>query len=189
MDAVPYRIPHRRLKQYSNRPGAQAPRALIHPGLAMNDALDRSLPDPDAPSSMPESVASEEQSPDSGSPHENPADTPSGGDEDRAADPEADCSHLPEAYRDAFRRLHRRVERAADTIDRLQAENERLRKNVQELSERPVVPDDKAVLTLDDDPEALRSRVSRFIDAIDEYLEATSPEEDAEDEESSDTAD
>ncbi|MFP4227810.1 MAG: cell division protein ZapB [Salinivenus sp.] len=154
----------------------------------MNDALDRSLPDPDRPPSMPESTSSEEASSDPGVSNENRTALASETDVDPAKAPEYDLSHLPEAYRDAFRRLHRQVERAADTIDRLRAENERLREKNQELEARPVLPDDKAVLTLDDDPEALRSRISEFIDAIDDYLEATDPEDTTEEDAHSEVA-
>ena len=75
-----------------------------------------------------------------------------------------------------MRRLHRRVQQARETIEKLRAENEQLRAQIQKLNERPVVPDDKTVLALDDEPEALRGRIDDFIDAIDAYLEATATE-------------
>jgi len=87
--------------------------------------------------------------------------------------------HLPDTHRAAVQRLHRRVEEAVETIQRLRAENERLRQRVQELESRPAFPEDKAVLALDDDPEAVRERITDFIDVIDDYLEATAPDDGA----------
>lgn len=140
----------------------------------MNDALDRSLPDSDLPTSVPDAVASSDPSSDGRA---------SAPDETTDAETDAsDLADLPEVYRDALRRLRDRITEAADTIAQLRAENEQLRERIQELEKRPVLPDDKAVLTLDDDPEALRSRVTDFIDAIDAYLDATAPEEEAENE-------
>jgi 5'-deoxynucleotidase YfbR-like HD superfamily hydrolase len=82
-----------------------------------------------------------------------------------------DLSHLPPEHRDVVRRLHRRVAEAVETIRRLRAENERLRRRVEELEAGPDLPEDETVLALEDDPEALRGRITRFIDAIDTYLE------------------
>jgi hypothetical protein len=62
-----------------------------------------------------------------------------------------------------------------DTIERLRAENERLRRRVEELEAGPDLPDDETHLSLDDDPEALRERITDFIDAIDAYLERPTP--------------
>ena len=87
-------------------------------------------------------------------------------------DSAVDLSHLPEEHRDVVRRLHRQVKRATATIDELQAENERLRRRVEELEAQPAVPEDETVLTFDDDPEALRTRITQFIDAIDTYLDS-----------------
>jgi len=92
---------------------------------------------------------------------------------------------VPDAHRDVLRRLTRRVEAAVETIERLRAENERLRRRVEELEAGPDLPEDETLLTLDDDPEALRDRITQFIDAIDAYLDrpaAGSPDaEDASD--------
>ncbi len=71
--------------------------------------------------------------------------------------------------RPALKRLQRQVRRAAEEIDRLQAENRRLRQRVQKLEQRPDVGEDDAFITLDD-PEALRTQIEGFIDAIDAYL-------------------
>jgi FtsZ-binding cell division protein ZapB len=143
----------------------------------MNDALDRSLPPVDPASSVPDSAAPDEEAP-TGAPADE--DESQEGEDPRRMDDDLDPSEYPAAYRDTMRRLHRRVAQAVDTIEELRAENERLRERIEQLEERPVLPDDKAVLTLDDDPEALRSRVTDFIDAIDAYLEATAPDEEAE---------
>ena len=154
-------------------------------GLAMNDALDRSLPSPDSVSSVPESASADgetsgDKSSDEGRSQEEAAQDPAG---------EApDLSHLPEAYREPMRRLHRRVQQARETIEKLRAENEQLRAQIQKLNERPVVPDDKTVLALDDEPEALRGRIDDFIDAIDAYLEATAMEEHEEEDDDSSPA-
>ena len=83
-------------------------------------------------------------------------------------------SALPADHRYVVERLTRRVERAAETIRRLRAENERLRRRVEELEAGPDVPEDETLLTIDDDPEALRERITQFIDAIDDYLERSS---------------
>ncbi len=91
-----------------------------------------------------------------------------------------DLSHLPAEHREAMQRLHRRVEEAAETIERLRAENRQLRERVDELEARPTFPEAETVLTLDDDPEELRDQITEFIDAIDTYLEAgPSDDEDA----------
>lgn len=91
-------------------------------------------------------------------------------------DEEDDLSPLPPAHQDVVRRLRAKVERATALLERLQDENERLRKRVQKLEKRPDVPGDKTVLALDDDPEALRDRISTFIEAIDTYLDDGAPE-------------
>ena len=84
-------------------------------------------------------------------------------------------AHLPTEHRDAMRRLSRRVRQAVDTIERLRAENERLRRRVEELEAGPDLPDDETHLSLDDDPDALRERITDFIDAIDACLERPTP--------------
>lgn len=97
-----------------------------------------------------------------------------------------DLSRLPDEHRDAVRRLHRQVKRAAATIEHLRGENERLRRRVEELEAQPAFPEDETVLTFDEDPETLQTRITQFIDAIDTYLDtvpsqsiAPSAEEDA----------
>jgi hypothetical protein len=83
---------------------------------------------------------------------------------------------LPEAQQDLLRRLFEQVDAAADTIERLRAENRRLRERVAMLEQRPEVPDDQTMVLLDDDPNTLRSQVDRFIGAIDAYLDGDEAE-------------
>jgi chromatin segregation and condensation protein Rec8/ScpA/Scc1 (kleisin family) len=118
-----------------------------------------SLPESDPASPLPASVSPEDEESD------------------------VDLSHLPDEHRGAIRRLRRQVERAAATIEHLRAENERLRQRVEELEAQPAFPEDETVLTFDDDPETLQTRITQFIDAIDTYLE-TVPSEPPADEES-----
>ena len=104
-------------------------------------------------------------------PHSDPA--PPVPDSIRPTDsaPGEELTHLPPEYRAAVRRLQVQVERATTALNRLQAENERLRRRVDELEQRPVLQPDTTSLVLDEDPETLRDRISTFIDAIDTYLE------------------
>lgn len=88
-----------------------------------------------------------------------------------------DLTHLPPEYRAAVRRLRAQVEQATTALHRLQAENERLRRRVEELEQRPAIQPNTTTLVLNDDPDALRDRITTFIDAIDTYLEdGTAPE-------------
>lgn len=129
----------------------------------MTDSSRRSPTNLDAAAPVPDSVAS-----DGGEEEGDVASTRAG------AGP--DLSHLPEAHRDTVRRLHDRIQRAASLIEDLRAENKRLRRRVDELEARPALPDDQTILALDDNPEALRDRITDFIDSIDAYLDATDPE-------------
>ena len=124
----------------------------------MDESTRASLPEPDSVSPVPESVSSE------------------GGEAE--AD---DLSHLPAEHRAVIRRLRRRVEQAVETIEALRAENERLRQRVEELEAKPAFPEAETVLTLDDDPEEVKDRISHFIDTIDTYLEAAEPDAPADD--------
>lgn len=71
--------------------------------------------------------------------------------------------------RPALERLHKKVHRAAEEIERLRAENRALQRRVQELKTRPAIGDEEAFLILED-PDALRAQIERFIDTIDAYL-------------------
>lgn len=104
-------------------------------------------------------------------PHSDPA--PPVPDSIRPTDPDTDeqLTHLPPEYRAVVRRLRAQVERATTALNRLQAENERLRRRVEELEQRPALQPDTTTFVLDDDPNALRDRISSFIDAIDTYLD------------------
>lgn len=117
----------------------------------MSEQSRASMSDPDSVSPIPESSAPDE------------------------TDEEEDLSDLPPVHQDVVRRLRAKVKRAATLLKRLEAENERLRQRVKELEDRPAVPDDKTILALDDDPDALRDQISSFIEAIDAYLEDGSP--------------
>lgn len=113
----------------------------------MDKTTHTSLPEPDPASSVPGSKVPDD------------------------AEEKVDLSHLPPEHREIVRRLRTQVQRAVTTINQLRAENKRLRQRVQELAARPDVPSDKTILALDDDPDALRDRITDFIEAIDTYLE------------------
>lgn len=80
---------------------------------------------------------------------------------------------LPDAHRGAIKRLQGFVQRAAAEIESLQDENERLRRRVARLEQRPAVPENGSVLTVDTPPGDLRERITASINAIDRYLDAT----------------
>lgn len=94
-----------------------------------------------------------------------------------ASDAETDLTHLPPEHRSIVRRLRAQVDRATTALRRLEAENKRLRRRVKTLEQRPAVQPDTTTFVLDDNPAALRDRISDFIDAIDTFLEdgTTSP--------------
>lgn len=104
-------------------------------------------------------------------PEPDPSSFSSGSPSPEETDEEDGLSPISSVHQDVVRRLRTKVDRAATLLEQLQAENERLRRRVEELEQQPSVPDDKAVLTLDDDPETLRDQISDFIEAIDTYLE------------------
>lgn len=94
--------------------------------------------------------------------------------EESAPSLQNDFDHLSEEHRDVMRRLARRVKKAVATIENLRAENERLRQRVEELEAQPDYPEDETILALDDDPDAVRERITQFINTIDTYLDTTS---------------
>ena len=116
-------------------------------GFVMDDPTHPSVPESDPAPSVPDSVRPD------------------------TSDEEEDLTHLPPEHRATVRRLRAQVDRATTALNRLQAENERLRRRVDELEQRPAVKPDTTALMLDNDPEALRDRISSFIDAIDTYLD------------------
>ena len=88
---------------------------------------------------------------------EPPADTPT---------PTADASARRE-WR-ALARLRDRVGAAVEEIERLRAENKALAERVAELEDRPATG-----LGFDEDPEVLKKKVRRFLDAVDRAIEAS----------------
>lgn len=117
----------------------------------MDDPTRASLPESDPAPQVPDSIRPDE------------------------SDNEDDLTHLPPEYQAVVRRLRTQVDRATTALNRLQAENERLRQRVEELEKRPAIQPDTTTLVLDDDAEALRDRISSFIDAIDTHLENGTP--------------
>jgi predicted nuclease with TOPRIM domain len=81
---------------------------------------------------------------------------------------------LPDEHREVVRRLSQQVAAAVETIEELRAENERLRRRVEELEAGPEIPDDETLFTLDDDPDAVREQITEFIDTIDSFLATAS---------------
>jgi hypothetical protein len=71
------------------------------------------------------------------------------------------------------------VQEAVSEIESLRDENERLRRRVRELESRPSVGEDEVFLTLDDDRDALRARITQFIEAIDRRLGDADPDSEA----------
>lgn len=112
----------------------------------MEDPIPASLPNSDSAPPVPDSIR------------------PTNSDDEELA-------HLPPEHRDVVRRLRAQVEQATSALKRLQAENERLRRRVEELEQRPALQPDTTTFVFDDEPGALRDRISGFIDAIDLYLE------------------
>jgi regulator of replication initiation timing len=97
-------------------------------------------------------------------------------DEDASGDdaPAGDDREAPPALedlRDAVGRATRQIERLSEENARLEDENERLRERVDELEADPAAGRDGTAVLLDDEPEDLRARIDRFIDAIDAHLE------------------
>ena len=65
------------------------------------------------------------------------------------------------------------MEDAVATIDALRRTNERLRQKIDELSERPTVPEGESFVVLDGTTDTLRRQIQHFIDVIDAHLEKT----------------
>lgn len=126
--------------------------------------------------SVPESVSSGDEAAPESADEPDDEDEPAGG--DMGAE---DLAHLPAEHREAVQHLRRRVEQAVATIKRLRAENEQLRRRVDELEAQPTFPDDETVFALDDEPDDVKQRITSFIDAIDSYLEASAAEEEPDD--------
>lgn len=72
----------------------------------------------------------------------------------------------------SLERLRDRIETAARHMTRLRKENAALAERIKELETRPAVDPNSTFLTLDEEPEQLKRRVTAFIEAIDRYLES-----------------
>lgn len=70
----------------------------------------------------------------------------------------------------SLERLRNRVKKAAQELERLRKENAVLAERIQQLETRPAIDLEGTVLSFDEDPEDLRKKVERFIQAIDAYL-------------------
>lgn len=70
----------------------------------------------------------------------------------------------------SLERLREKVEGAAQELKRLREENEDLVARIAELEARPAQESDAASVSFEEDPEALRRKVTGFIEAIDQYL-------------------
>lgn len=86
----------------------------------------------------------------------------------------ADAGAAPAALKGlaSLERLRDRVEIAAHEITRLREENAALLQRVQAAEAADAAPAGRGVfLSLDNDPEMLRRKITGFIEAIDRYLE------------------
>lgn len=127
----------------------------------------------DLPTSLPESTPA---SPVPDSVSDSAADSvpeTNGTAEQNDSSPNKDFSHLPPEHREVVQRLYQKVKTAIETIGRLRAENERLRERIAELEAKPDLPEDEAILALDDDPDEVRERITQFINTIDTYLDTS----------------
>lgn len=94
------------------------------------------------------------------------------------ADHDDEDARVPDVYRDTLRHLRRRVQQAVQTIRQLEtrnqaleAHNRQLTRQVRELEERPAVKEGEAIVSFEDDPDAIRAEIEGFIATIDRYLE------------------
>jgi FtsZ-binding cell division protein ZapB len=121
----------------------------------------------DAPTSLPESTPA--------SPVPDSVSEVSPSQEKEEATPDSEvAADVPDAHRDVVQRLYQQVRAAISTIDDLRAENERLRKRIEELEAEPDYPDDETILALDENPEEVREQITQFINTIDTYLDSSS---------------
>ena len=72
--------------------------------------------------------------------------------------------------RETVRRAAGEISRLREETHRLRAETERLRERVAQLEQDPGAGRDGTALLLNDDPDALRQRIDRFINALDAHL-------------------
>lgn len=101
-------------------------------------------------------------------PHHSP------GDRQRQAAGDAPSDSLVEMRGiQALEHLRERIQTAANEILRLREENAALAERIARLESRTGANiDSGTILQLDEDPEAIRRKVSSFIEAIDQYLKS-----------------
>jgi len=79
---------------------------------------------------------------------------------------------VPESLHPTVQTLVAQIEVAAHRLQALQAENERLRARLQELEQRPDIPESALVLPLADaETDTLEDRLDAYIEAIDLLLD------------------
>lgn len=71
----------------------------------------------------------------------------------------------------SLERLRDRVESAARAMTRLREENAALAERIKDLEKRPAVDPKSTFLSLEEEPEQLKRKITAFIEAIDSYLE------------------
>jgi len=133
----------------------------------MNDSFHSLSPAPSGDSSE-DSASSDSASSDSSSSGSAQADEESRGHRSSVGDLD-----VPEPFREAVEHLRRQVDDAVATIDALRRTNDRLRQKIDELSERPTVPEGESFVVLDGTADTLRRQIQHFIDVIDAHLEKT----------------
>ena len=71
----------------------------------------------------------------------------------------------------AVARLRERVEAAVRELERLRQENAALAERIRQLEANPAADFEGTLLTFDEDPDAVREQVERFIATLDRYLD------------------
>ncbi len=114
-----------------------------------------------------------------GSSRKNRRRRPGGPEGPQAADASDTQAQPAASLRDteSLQRLRDRVEQAVAEIARLRDENTALAARLREIDSRPASDAHRIALAPGEEPEALRRKITGFIEAIDRYLERE-PEED-----------
>lgn len=102
------------------------------------------------------------------------AEAPPAADASPNAAPEPGAPRLEGPPGIVLERLRDRIRDVVREVDSLRAENQRLSQQVATLQQQAGAGD-PALLRLDESPEALRSKVEAFIDALDTYLDEEAP--------------